>query len=175
MVEAVISRTLETSGPEAHLKLLQSTGIAERLVKAENDNKAGQETGKPREQSMPFIHQIGHSLQMIANNNEACKPILEAVSGWEDFYKIVKEEKEMLEALVHVEGKEQEEPALFIPKLGYDALENESLAYTEGRDRDEEDLSLPDDVDMDSANDADDYDIEQAEILLTKQEIEAFA
>lgn len=51
----------------------------------------------------------------------------------------------------------------------------ESEAYIEGRDGDADDLSLPDDVDMDSNNDFDDYDIDQAEILLNKQEVEAFA
>lgn len=51
----------------------------------------------------------------------------------------------------------------------------DSEAYREGRDGDADDLALPDDVDMDSTNDFDDYDIDQAEILLTKQEVEAFA
>jgi hypothetical protein len=37
----------------------------------------------------------------------------------------------------------------------------------------EEVLEFDDDIDFDSENDADDYDTEQAEVLLTKQEIEA--
>jgi hypothetical protein len=57
----------------------------------------------------------------------------------------------------------------------YGDFDVESEAYREGRDGDAEDLSRPDDVDMDSTNDFDDYDIDQAEILLTKQEVEAFA
>jgi len=55
------------------------------------------------------------------------------------------------------------------------AVQESNDAYLDGKDRDEDDLALPDDVDLDSTNDADDYDLDQAEILLTKQEIEAFA
>jgi hypothetical protein len=62
---------------------------------------------------------------------------------------------------------------ILIPSYG--ELEAESEAYNEGHDGDADDLALDDNVDMDSANDFDDYDIDHAEVLLRKEEIEAFS
>jgi len=68
-----------------------------------------------------------------------------------------------------------DEANIFKPGQKYGDLDEESVNYQMGNDGDAEDLNLPDDVDMDSTNDFDDYDIDQAEILLNKQEVEAFA
>jgi hypothetical protein len=57
----------------------------------------------------------------------------------------------------------------------YGEIEAESEAYNEGHDGDADDLALDDNIDMDSANDFDDYDIDHAEVLLRKEEIEAFS
>jgi hypothetical protein len=54
-------------------------------------------------------------------------------------------------------------------------LDIESDAYQEGRDGDADDLDKDDDDDIDSTTDYDDYDVTQAEIVLNKQEVEAFA
>jgi hypothetical protein len=59
--------------------------------------------------------------------------------------------------------------------LSYGDLDPETDAYTEGHDGDADDLGLGDDLDMDSSNDFEDYDIDHAEVLLRKEEVEAFA
>jgi serine/threonine-protein phosphatase 6 regulatory subunit 1 len=58
---------------------------------------------------------------------------------------------------------------------GIDEQEQQPLpTEDDNADRQEEEvLEFDDDIDFDSENDADDYDTEQAEVLLTKQEIEA--
>eukprot|EP01125_Pyxidicula_operculata_P005369 TRINITY_DN191_c2_g1_i1.p1 TRINITY_DN191_c2_g1~~TRINITY_DN191_c2_g1_i1.p1 ORF type:complete len:575 (+),score=158.40 TRINITY_DN191_c2_g1_i1:43-1767(+) len=188
MVQGIVSRFLEQSvvhsstfGNEAQIKFFKKTQLAQKLIKAEEENKVDVanhrdkvEGGAPRRPYMPFVHIMGSEIQALTTNNAPLKDILEALPGWVEFIEVVKEEHARIQALKAVDPKEQEEHYQFTAKPS-DLHEQKNDAYLEGRDGDEEDLSLSDDVDMDSSNDADDYDIEQAEILLTKQEIEAFA
>lgn len=54
-------------------------------------------------------------------------------------------------------------------------VESEDNNYNEGVDADEEDLDLPDDSDLDSSTDPDDYSFEHSEVFLTKFENESYA
>jgi len=116
-----------------------------------------------------------YSIGEISEKSPALKTELDGIEGWNDLLTEVKEERKKLETASSA-AKVEEEPSFFQPPSVADASELDgSDAYEEGRDDDDEDLNLDDDQDMDSANDADDYDADQAEILLTKQEIEASA
>jgi len=132
-------------------------------------------TVKPLPLYKPYLHRMTNSIGEIAERAPHLKVVLEEVEGWNDYLTLVREERKKLETAA-AGSKVEEEPAFFQPPAVLDVVDNDTNdSYEEGRDDDDEDLNLEDDQDMDSANDAYDYDADQAEILLTKQEIEASA
>jgi len=174
---------LEHLGSEGHQKFIAKTRLPHRLVDAEPKDKAAElaeNSGNLRKQYRPYLYELAHTLHQIGEASDPFKQLLDAVLGWPDYDKQVQEERRKLEAMSGVDTiKTEDEPTVFQPRsaLGLAPLhsENENNGYEQGRDADDEDLSLSDDIDMDSTNDADDYDVDHAEILLSKQEIEAFA
>lgn len=176
-VARVLTYMLEHLGSEGHQKFLAKTRLPHRLVEAEPKEQAYEESGNLRRQYRPYLYDLANSLHQIGEASEPFKQQLEAVPGWAEYDKQVQEERRKLQAMSGIEAmKTEEEPTVFQSRssLGLDAP-SENTTYEEGRDADDEDLSLSDDIDMDSTNDADDYDVDHAEILLSKQEIEAFA
>jgi len=168
-IETTVVKFLENSGPESQVSFLEKTKLSQKLL--ESDKKAE----KPAPLYKPYLHRIIYSLGEISEKSPSLKTELEAVEGWNELLTVVKEERKKLETASSA-AKVEEEPTFFQPPSVPDPSEIDgSDAYEEGRDADDEDLNLDDDQDMDSANDADDYDADQAEILLTKQEIEASA
>jgi len=174
-LETIFVKFLENSGQEAQLMFLEKTKLPKRLV--ESDKVEKQEPGKPQPLFKPYIHRMVYSIGEIAERAPHLKTVLDEVEGWNDLHTLIKEERKKLEtASAGSKGTIEEEPAYFQPPAVLDVPDTDTNdAYEEGRDNDDEDLNLEDDQDMDSANDADDYDADQAEILLTKQEIEASA
>jgi len=174
---------LEHLGSEGHQKFLAKTRLPQRLVEAEPKDKGVELTensGNLKKQFRPYLYELAHTLHQIGEASEPFKHQLEAVPGWADYDKYVQEEKRKLEAMSGIDTiKTDDEPTVFQSRssLGLPPLNSDldNTAYEQGRDNDDEDLSLSDDIDMDSTNDADDYDVDHAEILLSKQEIEAFA
>jgi len=172
-LEVIFVKYLENSGQEAQLNFLEKTKLINRLVDA--DKASNQESGKPQPLFKPYLHRMVYGIGEIAEKATHVKTILDVVEGWNDLLNLIKEERKKLETASAV-SKVEEEPAYFQPPSVLDAPDMDTNdSYEEGRDDDDEDLNLEDDQDMDSTNDADDYDADQAEILLTKQEIEASA
>jgi serine/threonine-protein phosphatase 6 regulatory subunit 3 len=166
--ETIFVKFLEISSAESQLTLLSKTKLAHKLLESEKS---------PEKPSLykPYLHRMIFSIGEIAEKSPNLKTELEAIEGWTVLHDEVKEERKKLETASSA-AKVEEEPSFFPPPAVPDPTELDgSDAYEEGRDDDDEDLNLDDDQDMDSANDADDYDADQAEILLTKQEIEASA
>jgi len=175
-VEKITSKALEMVGSDAQIQILKSTNLGSRLVTAENDNSKDEEGKKPRKPFMPFLHQQGNMLQLVASTNEKVATFLEGVKGWKELNEALDAEKKRNEELMiarNIGG--DDEANIFKPGLHYGDLDPETDAYTEGHDGDADDLGLGDDLDMDSSNDFEDYDIDHAEVLLRKEEVEAFA
>jgi len=172
-LEVVFVKFLENSGQEAQLSFLDKTKLTKRLVEADKTDKP--EPGKPSALYKPYLHRMVHSIGEISERAPYLKGVLEEVEGWNDLLTLVKEERKKLETAT-AGSKVEEEPAFFQPPAALDVNDTDTNdSYEQGQDDDDEDLNLEDDQDMDSTNDADDYDADQAEILLTKQEIEASA
>uniref|UniRef100_A0A6B2L125 Serine/threonine-protein phosphatase 4 regulatory subunit 3-like central domain-containing protein n=1 Tax=Arcella intermedia TaxID=1963864 RepID=A0A6B2L125_9EUKA len=176
-LETIFVKFLENSGQEAQLTFLEKTDLPKKLVATDKLFGAGTvptQDGKPL-LYRPYLHRIVYSIGEIAERATHLKDILEGVEGWNDLLNFIKEEKKKSETS-SAAAKVEEEPTYFQPPASLDVPDIDGNdGYEEGRDNDDEDLNLDDDQDMDSANDADDYDADQAEILLTKQEIEASA
>jgi hypothetical protein len=155
---------------------LKATKIIPRILEAHATELKDVEGGKkkPRVQYIPYLYEIAKTARILAEAETSLNDYLNSLAGWKEFSVwfadyLTKQQRAVVPATT-------EDTENFKPDFGEEGATQESNdAYLDGRDRDEDDLSLPDDVDLDSANDADDYDIEQAEILLTKQEIESFA
>jgi len=125
---------------------------------------------------MPYLHKQGNMLQLTVTANENVGAFLTSVGGWKEFSETLDAEKKKMDELMAARNLGGDDEAnVFKPGQHYGDLDAESEAYTEGHDGDADDLSLADDVDMDSSNDFEDYDIDHAEVLLRKEEVEAFA
>jgi len=175
-IETIFVKFMENSGPDSQLTFLEKTKLAHKLLEAEKtvSSKTPPTTGKAP-LYRPYLHRMIYSIGEISEKSPTLKSTLDEIEGWNELLNEVKEERKQLESASSA-AKVEEEPATFQPSAVPDPSELEGNdAYEEGRDDDDEDLNLDDDQDMDSANDADDYDADQAEILLTKQEIEASA
>jgi len=113
------------------------------------------------------------------------KEILEKKEKWKEYVEFLKERRSKLEVPPVIEpgtggggggalGGEPGIPPPIFDTISSDTTETES-AYSEARDSDDDRFDLADTEDIPSDDDADDYDVEQAEILLTKQEVQALA
>jgi hypothetical protein len=167
--ETIFVKFLENSGPDSQLAFLEKTKLSVKLLEAEKS------TEKPSPLYKPYLHRMIYSIGEISEKSPSLKSELDTVEGWNELLNEVREERKKLETASSA-AKVEEEPSFFPPPAVPDPSELDgSDAYEEGRDDDDEDLNLDDDQDMDSTNDADDYDADQAEILLTKHDIEASA
>jgi hypothetical protein len=166
-IETIFVKFLEHSGPDAQLTLIEKTDLANTLIRV--DKSSLEE--KPVPLYRPYLRRMIFCIGEIAEKSPTLNTLLEAIAGWNELLVEIKEERKKMENTI---PKVEEEP-FFQPSAVPDAEQDGSETYEEGQDDDDEDLHLEDDIDMDSANDADDYDADQSEILLTKQEIEASA
>eukprot|EP01126_Amoeba_proteus_P044341 TRINITY_DN4923_c0_g1_i6.p1 TRINITY_DN4923_c0_g1~~TRINITY_DN4923_c0_g1_i6.p1 ORF type:complete len:574 (+),score=137.63 TRINITY_DN4923_c0_g1_i6:15-1736(+) len=175
-VDKITEKVLELVGGETQINLLKRLDLVGKLINGERLNSEEMAKGAPRSPCLPYLHQTGRMLQLMGEINDRVLSFIQSCPGWTEYSQMLDEEKKRndeLAAARNIGG--DDEANIFKPGQHYGDLDVESEAYLEGRDGDADDLALPDDVDMDSSNDFDDYDIDQAEILLTKQEVEAFA
>jgi len=176
MLKKNTSMALELVGADTQIKILKETNLVTRLVQAEADNAKDEEAKKPRRAYMPFLHQAGAMLQIVGATNETVLQFMNAIPGWTKLSETLDAEKKKMEELFNARNIGGDDEAnIFKPGQVYGDLDTENDGYTEGHDGDADDLALPDDVDMDSSNDFEDYDIDHAEVLLRKEEVEAFA
>jgi len=175
-VESLIVKLLDQAGQEAQVKLVEKINLTKTLV--DSDKLATQAIANQKRPPpfIPYLRRLGYKLHEIGIRSQLLKATVETVQGWQEYIQIVLEERKKIE-VASQKTKVEEELQAYQPQLGSEVgdQDSDSDSYEEGRDADDEDLSLSDDQDMDSANDGEDYDADQAEILLTKQEIEAFA
>jgi len=168
-VEKITSSCLEMTTADSQIKILKNTKLVEKIIVAEGNK----DTHKSL--NIPYLHGVGRVVQSVTSN-EKVKSLVEAASGWTDYSTALDVEKKKLEELCSAKNiGADDESNIFKPGQHYGEIEAESEAYNEGHDGDADDLSLDDNVDLDSANDFDDYDIDHAEVLLRKEEIEAFS
>lgn len=171
-VERITNFCLEVSAGETQSKVLKKTKLIEKIIAAET----AATTEKHKALNIPYLHGVGRMVQHVATTNAAVKPTIEGTTGWVDYSTALDVEKKKLDELCSAKNiGADDESNIFKPGQHYGEIEAESEAYNEGHDGDAEDLSLDDNIDMDSANDFDDYDIDHAEVLLRKEEIEAFS
>jgi len=163
-------------------KILGKTRLIERLMEVRAEAKACEAAKKATKQYVPFTYNIGETLNKICETDESLKEVLEKIAGWKEYVEFLVERRTKLDAPPVIEqgggGKsgsgEDATPT-------FESIANESeptpavSSYGEGRDADDDRFALADTEDMPSEDDADDYDVEQAEILLTKQEVQALA
>jgi hypothetical protein len=168
------TRFLEQSTPDAQITLLKKTEVVKKIVEEHNKAKPGSEGAKTVVQYLPYLYGVGRAAQASGELFPPVAEYLATVAGWAEFSTWLADYRAKQQPAVV--PKVSEDAEAFKPDFSEDgAIQESNDAYLEGKDRDEDDLALPDDVDLDSSNDADDYDLDQAEILLTKQEIESFS
>jgi len=95
----------------------------------------------------PFIYSLGDALQERGLKNQPIAAFLEQTPHWQAFLNVINEEKQKSERIM--------------------GLYEDDAATGEYHTVSEEDSNEP--------NDADEYDTDQAEILISKVEIEALA
>jgi len=170
-VEGITTLCLEMIGGDSQLKVFKNTKIIDKIINAETNVGKGHKS-----LNIPYLHGVGRMIQLIASTNEKVRPVIEETTGWTDYSGLLDAEKKKLDELCSAKNiGADDESNIFKPGQHYGEIEAESEAYNEGHDGDADDLSLDDNCDMDSANDFDDYDIDHAEVLLRKEEIEAFS
>jgi hypothetical protein len=168
------SKFLEQSTPESQLLLLKKTDIIKSIVEEHDKAKPGSEGTKAAVQYLPYLYAIARSAQSSGELFPLIAEYLKSVPGWEAFSTWLADYRAKQQPAVIPKASEDTE--VFKPDFNEDGAGQESNeAYLEGKDHDEEDLAHADDVDLDPANDFEDFDLDQAEILLTKQEIENFS
>jgi len=131
------------------IPFLEETKLIGVLIQKEKENKEQKE----RSHFMPFLHSLGTLLLEKAYSNEELHKFLESSNGWEGYVSMIREERQKLERSPLDIDSDSEGP-----------YGNASISMSNDQS---------DDMDSDEPNDADDYDTEQAEILLTKAEIES--
>lgn len=161
-------------------KFLETTQIPQKLVGKEKQNKQIAESGIKRSnniQYVPYIHNLATDLQSLVEIFEPdLKEVLVSVEGWESYINELKEEQKLIESM---SGTGRHSPVShhdsFLSFQSPSRNVYDSFSYNrDDDDDDDDDTNLPDDRDLDT-NDADDYDVDQAEIMLSKSEIENYA
>eukprot|EP01128_Nolandella_sp_AFSM9_P006997 TRINITY_DN3723_c0_g1_i1.p1 TRINITY_DN3723_c0_g1~~TRINITY_DN3723_c0_g1_i1.p1 ORF type:complete len:536 (-),score=147.50 TRINITY_DN3723_c0_g1_i1:245-1852(-) len=164
-VQQLYSHFLEQSEAEAQLEFLKTTDAVKIVLEHQ---KAVTPESKPA--FLPFLYNIASTVDLVSQTTPQVAEYLEGIEGWDEFKEFLVEYEKAHERM-DVNGQDDEEA--FGDDFEGDDGDNDR--YLDGIDNDEGALLLPADIDMDSADDGSDYDIEQAEILLSKAEIEAFA
>jgi len=149
--EHVIISILVTLPAAPLCTFLEGSDIMPMLVEAEKNNRLKLEQGEVSFMYIPFIFSIGSTIQERAAQDELVLKVVDAVPDWGELQKAIAEERQKSEHTLgpYDDNTDSEEPY------------NPSLSEEEN------------DLESDEPNDADDYDTDQAEILLTKAEIEA--
>lgn len=161
-------------------KLLTKTRLIERLQSTHEEAKKFLAAKKPTKQYVPITYNIGECLNQISEKDETMKEILDKISGWKEYVEFLKQRREKLDVPPVIEptsgniGGGERDDAITAPAFeSIIANDNDFSPYSEGLERaDDARFDLDITEDMTSDDDADDYDVEQAEILLTKQEVQ---
>jgi len=151
--EHILLSILASFSGERLASFLSQSLILPYLVETEKENRKKTENGLPRALCIPFIYQIGSFIQEKSSQDELIASLLEKELGWDVLMRVIAEDRQKSEQTMGP----------------YDDRED-SNSYNP------DDTEDPDDeIESDEPNDADDYDTDQAEILLSKAEIEAVA
>eukprot|EP01127_Copromyxa_protea_P003369 TRINITY_DN13190_c0_g1_i1.p1 TRINITY_DN13190_c0_g1~~TRINITY_DN13190_c0_g1_i1.p1 ORF type:complete len:542 (-),score=122.83 TRINITY_DN13190_c0_g1_i1:81-1706(-) len=175
-VDRVTQASMELVGGITQVSFMQRIDLPTKLIQAEASHGSSSCKGHASHPRIPYLHQTARFIQLVGETNEQVTTYLAGIPGWPEYEVVLNEEKALYEELVSAKNLGTDEEAnTFKPGQHYGDFDFESEAYLEGKDGDADDLSLEDDADMDDMTDFDDYDIDQAEIILNKQEVEAFA
>lgn len=177
VVEKMFLHVLEDDcGDDFRGKVLEQSRLIERLVETDEKNRELENSDRGvRMSNMGHILNIGMALKKLAEGNDIVKGLL-SNDGWKGFDEKSLIPKEKLDA-TPLGGETPERPREPDSSLGgsvgsvVDDESDSDDGSEESEESDEED-EYEDDQDLDSESDADDYDIDQAEVLLTKQQIE---
>uniref|UniRef100_A0A6B2L1J0 Serine/threonine-protein phosphatase 4 regulatory subunit 3-like central domain-containing protein n=1 Tax=Arcella intermedia TaxID=1963864 RepID=A0A6B2L1J0_9EUKA len=167
-VEGVITKFLDQLQPEDITRSCDKMNLIKRLTDSERLITEALQKKERHPPYIPYLHRIGFAVYLLGGKSPFIKSYLESDPKWGAFIERVISERKKNEAL----------------SSKMKATAQDDLAFTTDPENDQEDsddeennpdLLLDEDKDLDSANDAEDYEIDQSEILLTKQEVEAFA
>jgi len=150
--EHIILSILASLTGDRLVHFVQQTEILSYLVSTEKDIRQKIENGGPRELCVPFIFSMGSFIQEKGMQEQQVLTVLEKEPGWDAFLRVIAEDRQRSEQTMGPYG------------------EHSSNSYNPSEVSDGDD-----DIESDEPNDADDYDTDQAEILLSKAEIEAVA
>jgi len=136
---------------ETLVQFLEKSKILTMLVEADKVNKEKTDLNGPRAQHMPFIYSLGAAIQEKGTLDETVGKIVGGVENWQVLVAAILDDRQKSEQTLgpYDDNTDSEEP--YNPSLSED----------------------DNDLESDEPNDADDYDTDQAEILLSKAEIEA--
>jgi len=148
-VERIYERTITSLNYAPLLDFLDKTNIISIMIKKEEEVE-GQ---KAPPHYLPFLQNIGLLLQEKSFSSDELYNHLIKVEGWEAYAQKVRTLRQSIEPRNPYEVDDSTSD-------GYDS------AISVSQEEEEEEIS-------DEPNDADDYDTDQAEILLSKEEIEA--
>jgi len=182
IVERMFLYVLQESTDEFISAVLKKINLIQSICQADKRNKEIEvKPGGIRRSYMGHLLSIATSIKQLAKDHPDVQQALEDPL-WEEFNKTTLAEREKV-ASKPLGGMAPERPQSgmiagddsgFGAAFGMPSTEETDKSDSEDSESSEElELDLDDDVDMDSESDADDYDIDQAEVLLSKQEIES--
>jgi len=162
-------------------KVLEQTKLIDQLLNTHKEAVSCESQKKATKQFTPFVYNMGESLQQIADADESFKDVLEANPGWKPFALYLVERRAKLDVKVEIEPagsqvlRTSETVPTFDSESSTEQTEFSASSGADGADPDDGRFEWNDTEDMPSEDDNLDYDVEQAEILLTKQEVQALA
>lgn len=146
-VERIFLTTITFLNGQPLIDFLEKIQLIQIMLTKEEESKDQQ----PSPHFVPFLQNIGLLVEDKSMSNDQLYNYLVSKEGWEAYATRVRNERQSIE-----------------PRDPYEVDNTSSEGYGSAVsiDDDDEDIS-------DEPNDADDYDTEQAEVLLTKEDIEA--
>jgi len=165
---------------------IENIKLPQLLLEAHKEGKISSQKEKnpPQKNStkqfLPFVYSIAESIQKISESDENFKDALGKIPGWVDFQEFLDARRQELDVPPEIEetgaipeGFKDGSDFMDAPDLSQIKEEDQtSSRYTAGTDSDDDHFDIPDTDDIPSTDDHDDYDIEQAEIMLTKHEVQ---
>jgi len=146
-VERIFLTTLTYLNGQPLIDFLEKILLIKVMLTKEEESKEKQ----PTPHFMPFLQNIGLLVEEKSMSNDQLYNYLGSKEGWEAYATRVRNERQSIE-----------------PRDPYDVDNTSSEGYGSAVSIEDDDEEI-----SDEPNDADDYDTEQAEILLTKADIEA--
>eukprot|EP01121_Diplochlamys_sp_Union-15-3_P016314 TRINITY_DN552_c0_g3_i1.p1 TRINITY_DN552_c0_g3~~TRINITY_DN552_c0_g3_i1.p1 ORF type:complete len:534 (+),score=87.72 TRINITY_DN552_c0_g3_i1:100-1701(+) len=144
-------------------EVIKKTNLIKQICKADLKCKDITAKGNARLSYMGHLGNMALALKAAAKINVEIKQALENEPLWKEYNDTSLANKEFL----------LENPLGRVSPDNLNVLDPFAARQTDEDDDNEDmELDLDDDIDMESESDADDYDIDQAEVLLSKQEIE---